>query len=84
MISKGISDDIPPQKKILNMVIPILMHFCSFTQIGALQTLNGARHTMKRDVQVINDIKLFPIVYRRIYCRNFFMLSNQTLCYNSF
>ena len=30
MISERISDDIPPQIKILNMVIPILMHFCSF------------------------------------------------------
>ena len=30
MISEGISDDIPPQMKILNIVIPILMHFCSF------------------------------------------------------
>ena len=25
-----ISDDIPPQMKILKMVVPILMHFCSF------------------------------------------------------
>ena len=25
-----ISEDIPPQMKILNVVIPILMHFCSF------------------------------------------------------
>ena len=30
MISKRISDEMPPQMKILNMVIPILMHFCSF------------------------------------------------------
>ena len=28
MISERIYDDIPPQMKILNMVIPILMHFC--------------------------------------------------------
>ena len=27
MISECISDDIPPQMKILNMVIPILMHY---------------------------------------------------------
>ena len=32
MISEHISDDIPPQMKILNMVIPILMHFCSFVE----------------------------------------------------
>ena len=30
MISERISDDIPPQMKISNMVIPILMQFCSF------------------------------------------------------
>ena len=30
MISERISDDIPPQMKVLNMVIPILMHVCSF------------------------------------------------------
>ena len=29
MISKCVSDDIPLQMKILNMVIPIIMHFCS-------------------------------------------------------
>ena len=36
---------------------------------------NAARHAMKCDV--INDVKLFPTVYRRIYCRKFLMLSNQ-------
>ena len=30
MVSEGISDDIPPQMKILNMVIPILMHYKHF------------------------------------------------------
>ena len=30
---------------------------------------------------VINDVKLFPTVYRRIYCRKFLALSNQTLLY---
>ena len=30
MISDRISKDIPPQMNIFNMVIPILMHFCSF------------------------------------------------------
>ena len=36
----------------------------------------AACHTTKRDV--INDVKLFPTVYRRIYCRKFLTLSNQT------
>ena len=30
MISERISDDIPPQMKKLNMVIPILMHYSHF------------------------------------------------------
>ena len=39
----------------------------------------GVRHPTKCDI--INDVKLFPTVYCRIYCRKFFMLSNQTLHY---
>ena len=31
---------------------------------------SAARHPTKGDV--INDVKLFPTVYRRIYCRKFF------------
>ena len=31
MISDSIYDDIPPQMKILNMDIPILMYFLTFT-----------------------------------------------------
>ena len=34
----------------------------------------AASHLMKCDV--INDIKLFPTVYGRIYCRKFLTLSN--------
>ena len=59
MISERISDDTPPQMKILNMV----------------------RHPSKCDV--INDVKIFPTVYRRIYCRKFLTLSNQTSRYES-
>ena len=32
---------------------------------------------------VINDVKLFPTIYRRIYCRKFLSLSNQTSRYKS-
>ena len=39
----------------------------------------AARHQTKGDV--IDDVKLFPTVYRRIYCRNFLTLSNQTSRY---
>ena len=36
---------------------------------------NTASHPTKYDI--INDVKLFPAVYRRIYCRKFLTLSNQ-------
>ena len=36
---------------------------------------DAARHLMKCDV--INDVELFPTVYRRIYCRKCLTLSNQ-------
>ena len=38
-------------------------------------------HPTKCDV--INDIKLFPTVYRRIYCHKFLTSSNQRSCYKS-
>ena len=72
MISERISDDIPPVMKILNMVIPILMQFCSFKRC---KPHNAAHHLMKCDI--INDVKLLPTVYLSIYCRKFLMLSNQ-------
>ena len=75
MISERISDDIPPQIKLLNMVIPILMHYGSFHSNWSV----AAHHPTK--CGVINDIKLFPTVYRRIYCRKFLTLSNQTSRY---
>ena len=36
----------------------------------------AARHPTKGDV--IDDDKLFPTIYRRIYCRKFLTLSNHT------
>ena len=56
-----ISDDLPPQMKILNKVIPILMHFCSF--VSNLSVASACHPTI---CDVINDVKLFPTVYRRI------------------
>ena len=32
---------------------------------------------------LINDVKLFPAVYRRIYCHKYLTLSNQTSRYKS-
>ena len=79
MISDRISNDIPPQIKILNVVVPILMHFCNL--VSNCKPHIAARHPMKCDI--INDIKLFPKVYRRIYCHKFLMLPNQTSRYKS-
>ena len=42
---------------------------------------NTAHHPTKYDV--INDVKLFPAVYCRIYCRKFLTLSNQKSRYKS-
>ena len=39
----------------------------------------AARHPTRCDI--INDVKLFPTLYRRIYCRKFLTLSNQTSRY---
>ena len=54
MISERISDDIPPQMKILNMIIPIFMHFCSFERC---KSHKAVRHPTKCDV--IIEVKLF-------------------------
>ena len=68
MISQRISDDKPPQLKILNMVIPILMRFYSLisnlsvaSRIEALQ--------IKCDIN--NDVKQFLTVYRGCTVANF-------------
>ena len=42
---------------------------------------NAAHHQMKYDV--INDVKLFPTVYCRIYCRTVLTLFNQKSRYKS-
>ena len=42
---------------------------------------NAVRHPTKYDV--INDVKLFPTVYHRIYCRKLLMLSNQKSRYKN-
>ena len=61
-----------------NMVIPILMQFCNFISIWSV-----ASRTSSNKCDIINDIKFFPTVYRRIYCHKFFMLSNQTPRYKN-
>ena len=78
MISDGISDNIPPQVKILNFVIPILMHFCSF-----VSNWNVARGMSSSKCDEINDVKLFPLVNCLMHSRKFFRLSNQMSDYIS-
>ena len=88
MISEHISDNIPPQMKILNMVIPILMHyqhfpfkktvkmyFVALIRPAAASCIYSLVNQWK--VALHNDVG-FPTVYHRIYCRNFMTLSNQT------
>ena len=55
-----------------------LLHFPR--KLEHFNLYKAARHPTKCDV--INDIKLFPTVYRRI-CRKFLTLSNQMSCYKS-
>ena len=62
MITESISDDIPPQMKILIMVIPRILQFC--LKLEHSKPHNGACHPTKCDV--INEVKLFPAVYRSI------------------
>ena len=78
MISERISDDIPPQMKILNMVIPILVHICSFVSNWSVAR-RIMLHGIQRNVTNFYDAKTFPAVYRRIYCRKYMTLSNQKL-----
>ena len=46
MISERLTDNIPRQMKILNIVIPILMHICSFVSNWSV-----ARHIVLHDIQ---------------------------------
>ena len=51
-----------------------LLQFCH--KLERCKPREAARHPTKWDV--INEVKLFPTVYRRVYCRNFLTLSNWT------
>ena len=76
MISNCISDDVPPQMTILNMVILVIMHLCSCLILKYLFPHNSehckphkvACHQAKCDV--INGIKLFPTLYCRYTVAN--------------
>ena len=68
---KRISGNIPPQMKILNMVIPISNALLQFDlKLERCKPHKAARHPTKGDV--IDDVNLFLTVWSRIYCRKFF------------
>ena len=73
MIFERISDDIPPQIKILNLVIPILMRFYSlisnWSVASRIQPHKCVRYQMKRDI--INAVKLFSTVITGYTVANF-------------
>ena len=48
----------PPQMKILNKVISILINYAFFLKLERCNLHNATRHLTKCDV--INDVKLFP------------------------
>ena len=81
MISERISNDVPAQMKILNMDphSNAILQFC--LKFEHCKPHNSTYHPRKCDI--INDVKLFPTVFRRIYCSKFLTLSNQTSRYKS-
>ena len=76
-----ISDDIPPQMRILNMVIHILLHFCSLFLNWSIAS-GRMPHVIQRNMTWLMTSN-FPTVYSRIYCHKCFTLSNQTSRYKS-
>ena len=94
MISERKSDNIPPQMKILNMVIPILVHYLHFlfkktVKMYFVAPIRPASQLHKTACQLhiftcqpmkarLRNDVGFPKVYRRIYSRKFMTLSKQT------
>ena len=60
MISERISADIPPNMKILNMVIPTLMLLCIFVSNLRFASRIKQHNYNPTKCDVINDVKLFP------------------------
>ena len=60
MISKRISDDIPPQMKMLNMVIPILMCFynlvSNWSVVSCIKPHKGVLHPTKMTLLMTSNI----------------------------
>ena len=76
MISERLSNNISPQIIFFEYGYPHSNALLQFElKLERCKPNKVARHPTKCDV--INDVKLFPTVYRRIYCRKFLTLSNQ-------
>ena len=55
-----------------------LLQFCR--KLERCRAHNDARHPMK--CGVINDVNLFPTVYRSKYCRNFYVIQSEVALQN--
>ena len=80
MISDLISDDIPPQMKNLISYPHSNALLQSCLKLKCCKPHKAVCHPKICDV--INDVKLFPTVYRRIYCHKI-LTSKQTSRYKS-
>ena len=79
MISERISDDTSPNEN-FEYGYPHSNALLQFElKLERCKPRKAARHPTKCDVA--NDDILFPTVYRRIYCRKFFTISDQTSRY---
>ena len=68
MIYDRVSDDIPPNENV-EYGYP---HSYALLQFRLKLERCKPRHPTKCDIIYKSQIKLFPIVYRRIYCRKYF------------
>ena len=81
MISDSISDDIPPQMKIFNMIIPILMHFCSLVSNWSIDHSCKILHFIT-EIYILKDFRkalicvtcLFHMADLRVFPLSFFIL----------
>ena len=82
MISGRLSDDIPPQMKILNMVIHILMHFCSLIPNWSIASRTKP-HVIQRKVTQLMTSNHFVLLLL-IYCLMYFPSFVGVLCLSLF
>ena len=80
MISYRISDEYTsPNENFENGYPPSSAILQVHLNLDHYKPHEAAHHSTKCDI--INDVKVFPAVYHRLYCRKFLLLSNQTSRY---